>query len=687
VGADAEGARGNFMRPVADLTEWMRGLSKPRLVLVRAMPEVHFSRLSALQPKKRERFLQVAEKSVGGQRPTAVAVVEQQAGKLMRGHALHAEVARSLREVRAAGSYPRKPRDRGPRAGFFGRLGAALRGNANRELAERFATYHVSLVEEITLREDQCIACAKLIGSSSKRWATDQQLLLSWGYPNAIVLFERRFLEWQQLLNHHGRALQRAAAMLRDRADEVRGLQETVLKVPRGSKFEWAEEYFRRPRQYTNEDPEIQVLNRVCSRLELKLSNSCDACFELRPELKLLSYDERRVRLATTLQRAIEVADAANADATGENAWLWPGEVAEVYDVFFQFVVDRRYPQGKLLFEWLRRTNAAKASAVKRGNDDDETMSARASKVPMFTSFFAEMLIYDFALFDPRVLAAAKVQAAVARKKKAEGGGGTSESGSGSPGRHRRRPSVLEGFVRQNAKFADEERWKSTLNQLTESVVYALPSVQTLCLEPIAANCAALDEKWRAQVEWARHLSPADLGAQRKFFPSDEAFNWRLLPVSAEEAAQGKTLGSVAGRPYETAVMELAKFKSSLVPGQMLHALMRAVGSIYVEASAQKNSAKRVAKAEDANAQGLEEGTEEEESQSRIKHALGADDLFPIILFAALHSGVRNMNQALLVAETFGVAPMGGVGEPAYYLCTLSAAVNFACEMVEGEEI
>jgi hypothetical protein len=30
---------------------------------------------------------------------------------------------------------------------------------------------------------------------------------------------------------------------------------------------------------------------------------------------------------------------------------------------------------------------------------------------------------------------------------------------------------------------------------------------------------------------------------------------------------------------------------------------------------------------------------------------------------------------------------MGGVGEPAYYLCTLSAAVNFACEMVEGEEI
>ena len=72
---------------------------------------------------------------------------------------------------------------------------------------------------------------------------------------------------------------------------------------------------------------------------------------------------------------------------------------------------------------------------------------------------------------------------------------------------------------------------------------------------------------------------------------------------------------------------------------------------------------------------------------SRIKHALGADDLFPIMLFAALHSGVANMNQALQIAETFGVAPAGGIGEPAYYLCTLSAAVNYACEMEEGQPL
>ena len=675
----------------------------------------------------------------------------------MRGHALHAEVARSLREISSSGSYPRKSGrgDRGrPQSGIFGRL---FRGNANKELAERFATYHEALVSEITLREDQCVACAALIKSSTKRWEMDQHLLLCWGFPEQLMLFERRHLEWQQLLNHHGRSLQRAAALLKERANEVRGLQETVVKVPRGVKFDWAEEYFRRPRVLANEDPEIQVLNRVCSRLELKLSASCDACFALRPRFKMLSYDERRLKVASALERAIAGAERALADG---NAWSWVGEDTEVYTDFFRFVVDRRYPQGALLFEWLHRTNAAKAAAQQKGVDDEVAMHARASKVPMFTSFFAEMLMYDFALFDPRVLAAAQ-QATTSRRlalaeqeqqaqeqeqqkepHSAEGANAVlsgSLPGScpstpagttpvGTPRRAQGESNVLAEFVSQNMKYADEEKWKATLNHLTECVVYSLPAVQTLCLDPIKTftATAALDEKWRAQVAWARLLSPAELGADRRYFASDAEFHWRL---DAEAEATKGSAAVTALRPYATAVAEIATFETSLVPGQMLHALMRAVSSIYVAASANKElgvraAAKAAAKEESRRAEhaaphegssdeqgadsptasdddgahgageraAAEEAKEEAaqptvQSKSRIKHALGADDLFPIILFAALHSGVTNMNQALLIAETFGVAPAGGVGEPAYYLCTLGAAVNYACEMQEGQPL
>jgi hypothetical protein len=752
--SDAEGGaggqRGGALRSVAELEEWMRALPRARLALVRAMSSVHYGRLSALPPKHRERFLQVAEKSVGGQVPTALALIESQIAQLMRGHALHAEVARSLREIRSSGSYPRKSGrgDRGrPQSGIFGRL---FRGNANKELAERFATYHESLVAEITLREDQCIACAALIKTSAKRWEMDQHLLLSWGFPEQLMLFERRHLEWQQLLNHHGRSLQRAAALLKERADEVRGLQETVVKVPRGVKFDWADEYFRRPRILANEDPEIQVLNRVCSRLELKLSTSCDACFELRPRLQMRSYDERRHEVASALERAI--AGAERAEAQGD-AWSWVGENADVYTDFFRFVVDRRYPQGALLFEWLHRTTAAKLAAQQKGVDDELAMHARASKVPMFTSFFAEMLMYDFGLFDPRVLAAAQ-QAAASRllaraeqqeqqqeqqeepnpEQSANGPVPTAPSGAslpgtpvGSPQRAQRQSNVLAEFVSRNIKYADEEKWKATLNQLTECVVYSLPAVQTLCLDPIKmlTETAALDEKWRAQVAWARLLSPAEIGADRRYFASEEEFHWRL---DAEAEATEGSAAATALRPYATAVAEIATFETSLVPGQMLHALMRAVNSIYVTASANKDlgvraaaraAAKEARRAERAvlheessdeqgadsatgsdddpdGADGRAAATEEAEDEaaqptakpsSRIKHALGADDLFPIMLFAALHSGVANMNQALQIAETFGVAPAGGIGEPAYYLCTLSAAVNYACEMEEGQPL
>ena len=692
------------LRSHATLPVWIAECAEGgerRLQLACAMPDVHYSRLLTERRQRRSRFLRVAAKCERyARRGTKLAATQSIVATMLTPHDLSGALRSALRINRSTGNYLLKEIDRSvedrPIRGLVRRVATALVSNsARRTLVTRLERYGASLSARLNALDDRRLALRSTAARARSAWRGHEASLRRWGCGAAAMVVEEREMKWQNLIEVHGQLAARRAAVVRARADEVDAVLHTAAAMPKSRDFTWPDEFFVAVDALEGEDGEVAVLLSVCTSLAADLRCSEHALRALRPQIATRTPYERRGELIALLQRALDAVDDA-----GGAVWAWPcpqqaprprrGEgggddpaAAALAGHFKRFLVDRRYGSGIVLHDFKLRLSTCERELWRRGSrrKNRGTLAAKhtlgaahereleiAKQIPLFARELAELLAYEFALFSPDVLARLDF------KLDLEERGGSGEKVKSEAG------VLVAAAARITQCFAEEERWISVLSKLCESVLFSLPIAQRLAHAPFQAEVVALDTTWQRQSAWMRRLTPADVGIARNFCRNDASHSWR--DVDGAERA-----------PFADAIALFELFESSgNAPGEMVCTLMQGIDCAFEEASRHAVRREREQARELGGVVGSGSDGESGEGVGgkwtpaaagpggrRIRHALGAEELLPIVVFIILQAGVARINRAIRFMETFGLSSEGS-GEPAYYLCTLSAAVAHVCD-------
>ena len=628
-------------RSLASIPPWLCDIagSAGRLHLVRTMPDVVFDRLVVSRAQRREEFLQTATKSARySSRGCSLAANRRAVAQLLAPCDLGAALRGALKIHKSTAGYllkelDRSVEDRTVRALFLRVSSAVLATKARRNLIARLDGYQSVLSARLNALDDRAIALRALARHAAREFRAREAMLLRWGRAECALRFEERQMKWLNVLDVHQQLIAQRASIVRARAEEVDAVLQTAAKTPQARRFEWPDAFFVPIAALEGADREVAVLDSVCTALAADL-HATEAA--LRPfalsRLAMRTPIERRAELSALLDRALAVVGDVGA------AWAWPTCVAgdDLAARFKEWILDRRYPQGAAVHDWHASLKSRERELRRHRAADRLRAIELAQQIPRFARELAHLVWYDFALFSPDVLARAS---RATRAAPFVGGETVPESALGAAERVRK-------------SFEEEDRWLRCLEQCCAGALYSLPIAQRLSHAPFRAETLLLDATWQRQSVWMRRLSAAQVGVASAFCRNAEA----------HECVDG----AVAARPFSDAIAAFERLEeaSSRAPGAMVHTLMVGIECAFREASA--NAARASAKWS-------------ADPERRIVHALGAEELLPIVVYCCCQANLTQIHRALRFMEAFGL-PRSSGGEPGYYLCTLAAATQHVCE-------
>ena len=633
-------------RSLASIPPWLCKMSggAGRLHLVRTMPDIHYSRLVASRRQHREQFLLTATKSARYSSCVANISMNRRAiVQMLAPCELGAALRDALKIQKSTAGYllkelDRSVEDRTVRALFLRVSSAVLATKARRTLIARLDGYQSVLSHRLNALDDRAIALRTLARQAAREFRARETMLLRWGRAECAFRFEERHMKWVNVLDVHQQLVAQRASIVRARAEEVDAVLQTAARTPQTRRFEWPDAFFVPIETLEGADREVAMLDSVCSALAADLRATEAA---LRPfvlsRLAMRTPIERRAELIALMDRALDIVGGVGA------AWAWPTCVAgdDFATRFKEWILDRRYPQGAAVHDWHASLKSCERALRRRRGADRLRAIELAQQIPRFARELARLVWYDFAFFSPDVLA--RVSRATCAAPNVDG--------------ERVSESALAAAERVRKSFEEEERWLNCLEQCCSSALYSLPIVQRLSHTPFRAETLLLDATWQRQSAWMRRLSAAQVGVASKFCRNAEA----------HECVDG----ALAARPFSDAIAAFERLEgaSARAPGAMVHTLMIGIESAFREASTNAACAS-------ASAAGGKWSTDPER---RIVHALGAEELLPIVVYCCCQANLTQIHRALRFMETFGLPRRSG-GEPGYYLCTLAAATQHVCE-------
>jgi len=180
----------------------------------------------------------------------------------------------------------------------------------------------------------------------------------------------------------------------------------------------------------------------------------------------------------------------------------------------------------------------------------------------------------------------------------------------------------------------------------------------------------SLNQHWREQVRKARILPPSVLGVPDSYLSSLEEEGRR----EGGKEGGGVFLGGTA--------RALSRMGFMVTPLEMSDALLAAVRCLHQEAAAAAAAATAAATAAARARRGREGGKGRVLTQ---EHSLPADVLFPLLVYALVQADCPDVFSCLYVLRHFA-SGVENVGEKAYYITTLEAAVAHVFYKEEEEE-
>lgn len=167
------------------------------------------------------------------------------------------------------------------------------------------------------------------------------------------------------------------------------------------------------------------------------------------------------------------------------------------------------------------------------------------------------------------------------------------------------------------------------------------------------------DEQFAKKCLWMRSLSQGEVGVPELFQKemTEEQrfqFNARSKILLDPNAAESKKAKIRAVYPFASAILALNQARKHCVPGDLLHCFLEAIRKIH-------------------------KGCHEYSKDSKVN--VTADDLFPIIVWVVIHSGLEDINMRLGHMERCLPEHIKHRGEGGICLSLVEAAVAYICRM------
>jgi hypothetical protein len=293
----------------------------------------------------------------------------------------------------------------------------------------------------------------------------------------------------------------------------------------------------------------------------------------------------------------------------------------------------------------------------------------------------------------------------------------------------------------------------AALRELSEGLFYgdhalgrAAAAAAAAAAADLGDNSASGDNRvWLEQQQWMRLLTPKELDVPRDFCVSDA--RWLGDGIDMEAVVRGAGAGRhgmlqpVSPFPRTSAV--LGEFARCPVPTRMLRLVLRAIDAAHAEvnhaastrdadaesggrdslavaaaaaatatitatadavgfgvgrglgttatATATAGSVAGAAPVPEGGPQTREEGAKNAAAAGRAterkkRRLLEADSLLPVLVAAVVHVDAPRLPEALRRASVFGLEPRGNSGESAYYLIALQSALTYVCRVTQTDE-
>jgi hypothetical protein len=163
-----------------------------------------------------------------------------------------------------------------------------------------------------------------------------------------------------------------------------------------------------------------------------------------------------------------------------------------------------------------------------------------------------------------------------------------------------------------------------------------------------------LDRRWMKQIEWLVSMTQKQIGIADMYIMevTDNPSSSRCDSPEGDVLGESPRSPVTSNTPYKATSLSFNDLSSCSSPREMLDVILKSIKVMVFEANYCGKSVKKT-------------------------DSFDAEAFFPILVYALLHSDIKNIHYCLGFLYNFGNPETTMKGEAAYYLCSLDAAVRW----------